>query len=454
MENTEMIPMPVDPKMLPAILEHPELRKMILGHLRKNNVIASLGNPGCFFIDEAGTTKRAFKAFVELSFPAHFVYPGDANSRPMIIAEGYDKINQYAGIEIIDVNRGQSPYERDKAGRITGINLHRVGVGYGPTGNLVSVDQTYHADCSLLMIMEIQSKMKKFPFLGCIGRADAQPQDIVYHDIEYVQEPGKKWKSKKVSEESKSRKVNGVMLFFEAFDGGYGYWLDSSHPESFPIFEGAIQKQRFLERSSLSVIRRLILAAHPAIATRTPFVTEYKVGGEEDGWEKKGKVLAAKGYVVVYGFAMNNDPKARRAEFEAMANRVAQGAAQADVTLPHHEAGIEDAEIVDPVAGGADPSELPPQDEQEPDGEPYRVESTPQTSTPVPQSANPDPVPSVQTDPATLKQQFMKLVNDETMKVQAAAALKSIGAKTFGEVRISPEKTSAFIAAFEKGGVN
>lgn len=336
-----------------ALLADPKIRGEILNELRKAEMFALLGNGECFFIQEAGTKKRGFKVKVPLTFPHHFVYPGNAETRPMIIAEGYDKANQYCGIEVIDVNKGKDPYERDSSGRIVGINLHRVGVGYSPTGNLVAVDQTYHADTSTLLIQEIQAKLKKFPFLGCLGQKDQKPTEILYYDCEWkaAGNSGKKFKS--YSEEPKTRKCQGYWTFFPAFEGGLGYWLDASHPESLGIFDQAIQKQRFLERASLSVIRRLILAAHPAIATKTPVVTSREV-------DEKGNVVKAEGYIVVYGFAMDNDPKVRHAEIEAMAERVIKGTAQAEVVLPHHDAGTEDAEIADPILAGADPTELPP----------------------------------------------------------------------------------------------
>jgi hypothetical protein len=441
---------PVDVRLVPDILKHPDLRKAVLAQLRADQMLSTIGNGECFFVQEAGAKKRGFKVRVPLSFPNHFVYPGDANSRPMIIAEGY-------GIEIIDVNKGRDPYERDKAGRIVGINLHRVGVGYGPTGNLVAVDQTYHADCSTLLVQEIQAKLKKFPFLGCLGKADQKPTEILYYDSEWKELPnGKKFKT--YSDTPKTRKVVGYWTFFEAFDSGLGYWVDASHPESLGIFDQATQKQRFLERASLSVIRRLILAAHPAIATKTPVVTSRDVND-------KNNVVKAEGFIVVYGFAMDSDPKERKAEMEAMAKRVAEGTARADVTA-HHVAGAEDAEIADPVLAGADPTELPPQEPDEGEDESAPAVQTKPVSQPaqeepipeargkaegIPPEPAPPPAPAAQPSNGNGngRERFSALLKDPAQTPRMEAAKAKCGFKSWGEIRSNPDKTAAFLAAFD-----
>lgn len=454
--NGAMIPAPIDLKLVPDIMKHPDVRKAILAQLRADNTLSYLANGEVFFVQEGGTTKRAFKTRVALSCPQHFIFIGD---KPMMLGEAYDKINQVCGIEIIDANRGKDPYERDKAGRVIGINLHRIGIGYSPTGNLVAVDQTYHADCSTLLIQEIQSKLKKHPFLGMMGTADQKPDSFLYYETRWIDKPkdnGKgTYKYKETAEEPKTRKVPGNLMFFEALEGGRGYWLDVTHPESQGIFESVIQKQRFLERASLTVVKRLILAAHPAIGTKTPIITS--TTRIPEGQKNAGDIVKAEGYVVVYGFAMNDDPKKRREEMEAMAARVAEGKAKADVTM-HHEGSVEDAEIADPIAAGADPSELPPQEPEEGDDEPRGTIPTVEThqpdnaapqSTSTPTTKPPQESPSVPT--LSPKERFSAIIRDDSPanleKVEASKA--KCGFKTLGEIRSNPDKIVAFLTAFD-----
>ena len=411
---------------LATVLGNEELMSALIVKFRKDGIISRLGDGDMMQITEAGSVKRGFKVKVELKCPEHFIFIGD---KPMLLVEGYDKINQYCGIEIFDANKGANPYERDSNGRVVGVNLRRIGVGYSPTGRLIAVDQPLHVDTSQLLIEAIQAKIKKYPHIGMLGSQSEKPTQITYYKSEWKNNNGKSFKE--FDTEPTKIEATGVWVFFSAFEGGIGYWVNTAHPEILEAFNGVIQKQRFMERAAMSISRRLILGAHPAIATKTPVITSHD-----------GKV--ATGYVIAYGFTDKEDPKKKRAEMEAMADRVAAGEDAADcgvIQNPQHDA-VEDAEMVDPAASGlAGPGEVsleePAQEEQE-ESAPAQEPETPETS----------PEEEALPWPEYLK----KLMTKENQKALEAAR-KDVSIGTWEELRTAPpEIVSDFMKCFHARG--
>jgi hypothetical protein len=432
-----------DPKSaIPAILGNKDLREGILAELRKNATIATLGNGQVFFLQEAGQTKRAFKVPVHLEYPTHFCFPAGAEAKAMITAEGFDRLNQYAGIEVFKprtliaqdgTEKGNPFFERDeKTGAMLSVFMRGIGIGYSPTGNLVAVDQTVFINLQTLLVQEIQAKIKRSPSLGCLGSAGTKPAEIVFYG-----DNGEYGRKKVINAEPTTIKTVG-MWHFVATCGDLGYWVNLSHPEIQAAFESFTQKQRFLERTTFSILKRLILSSHPAIASKTPTVSDVSLGDYK-------KVESAKAYVIVYGFkADQRGAEEKHEELAAMADRVATGERMAnmEVVKPTTHDAAEDAEIADPVAAGAaDPTEVPPAPEPEPGEEP-----------PPPPPVEPPPAAKPTNGNGDVKSRVSAIMKDDSPAniKKGKAALAAVGLESFGKLRTAPvEKMAEFVKAFE-----
>ncbi len=368
--ETQMIPTHNPKAAVDVMLKNPEIRNALFAKLREDGMIAKLGNGEVFFLSEKGQTKRGFKVKVDISYPTQFCFPAGPNQKSMITAEGYDRLNQYAGIEVFrprtviaqdGTEKGNPFFERDpQTGAMLSVFMRGIGIGYSPVGNLAAVDQTVYVNLQTLLVQEIQAKLKRFPALGCMGSIDAKPNEITYYG-----DNGKYGRQKVVDAQPTTVKAVGCWHFVP-LTGSMGYWVNISHPEIQSAFDSFTQKQRFLERTTFSILKRLVLSSHPAIASKTPTVTELVTG---DGYNE---IKAAKAHVFVYGFAVDSrNPEEKRQEIETMAERVAAGERMANMEIIQggvHD-GAEDAEIADPVSAGADPSEVisveePPEDDQ------------------------------------------------------------------------------------------
>jgi hypothetical protein len=334
MNNTEMIP-----------VQQMEQMKMQLEAIQRKDM-AKLGDGSMFWITEGIEKKRGFKAKVELSCPDQFCF---IQGKPMICAQGYDKANQYAGIEVIrpktvTIEGGRevgNPYfEKDQNGALVSIFIRGIGIGYNPTGSLAVVDQTVFVNLNTLLVQEVQAKLKYNPTIATLGIQNEKPQNFVI----YLQ----KWEGKKkiVCGEDEVT-VKGAWHFLPVH-GNMGYWVNLAHPDIQSAFEGFTQKQRFLERTATTVLKRLILSTHPAIAAKTPIVTCADEGKE-------------KAHIIVYGFrADEGDAKKKRDEMEALAAKLSAGEAAADMEVVQAEVKdiTTEAEILEPTTV-ADPTEIP-----------------------------------------------------------------------------------------------
>jgi|GEM_PF-2353230 len=346
---------------VPELLKNPDFFGQVVGMMRQNQMIAKLGDGEAFFLTEAGQTKRAFKVKVNLEYGKHFAFPAGPEQKAMILGEGYDFINQYSGIEIIrpktlmaqdGSERGNPYFERDeKTGSITSMFIRGLAIGYSPTGNLVAIDKTIFVNLPTLLVQELQAKIKKHPSLGMMGTRDQRPNEITYYN-----DNGKWGRNRVIDKEPTVVKAQGSWHFV-ALTGDLGYWVNISHPEIQAAFESFSQKQRFLDRSAGTILNRLLLAQHPAIATKTPIVTELNV--TEDYGKK---VQSAKAHVFVYGFTADANPKQKRDDIVAMADRIAAGEDAANLAVKIEKTGVTDvtteAEIVDETHAEADPSEI------------------------------------------------------------------------------------------------
>jgi hypothetical protein len=324
-----------------------EQMKSMLEAIQKKDM-AKLGDGSMFWIEEAGAKKRGFKAKVDLSFPDQFCM---IQGKSMICAQGYDKANQYAGVEVIrpktvTIEGGKevgNPYfEKDSHGALVSIFIRGIGIGYAPTGSLAIVDQTVFVNLNTLLVQEVQAKLKYDPTIATLGIEAEKPKEFIAYQTKWNQASRKK---EIVSE--KTIEVKGAWHFLPVH-GNMGYWVNLAHPDIQAAFEGFTQKQRFLERTATTVLKRLILSTHPAIAAKTPIVTCSDEGKE-------------KAHIIVYGFrADDGDAKKKREDLEALAAKLSAGEAAAGMEVVQAEARdiTQEAEILEPTAV-ADPTEIP-----------------------------------------------------------------------------------------------
>lgn len=401
MENKEML-----------ALQAVDQMKMQLEAIQRKDM-AKLGDGSMFWITEAGEKKRGFRAKVELNFPDQFCF---IQGKSMICAQGYDKANQYAGVEvirpktvIIDGGRevGNPYFEKDKNGALVSIFIRGIGIGYAPTGSLAIVDQTVFVNLNTLLVQEVQAKLKYNPSVATLGIQTEKPKTFIAYQ--------QKWENKKkVISGKETIQVEGAWHFLPVH-GDMGYWCDLAHPDIQSAFEGFTQKQRFLERTATTVLKRLILSTHPAIAAKTPIVTCSDEGKE-------------RAHIIVYGFrAEEGDAKKKREDLEALAAKLSAGEASADVELVKTETKdiTEEAEILEPSTV-ADPSEIavadPPSHEDD--------ESHSEPTTRKEQPANPE-APSA-------GKQLADLMQDASMQTRIVKVRKEMNT-TYAALRAAPD---------------
>jgi len=331
------------PKQAQQIIEKLQLQLTLT---QQKNML-KLGDGAAFFIVEGGQERRAFKAKVELSYPDQFCF---ISKKPMICAPGLEKANQYAGIEIykpqkLIANGGaevMNPYyTTDENGLITGITMRGIGIGYSPLGNLAAIDQTIMINMSTVLLQELQAKLKYSPSIAALGHRDRRPAQFKANFTAYDEQA-----RKRVVKKTEMIATDDTWLYIPVF-GLTGYWLDVSAPDVLEIFDGYIQKQRFIERTANTILRRQILSQHPAIGTKVPTVT----------CETKGKEA---GYVIVYGYKPEaDDARKKRHDMEALAARLASGEKIANMDVFSKEEDVsEDVSDVHAYEA-ADPTEIP-----------------------------------------------------------------------------------------------
>lgn len=306
-----------------------------------------LGDGAALFIREAGVEKRAFKAKVELTYPEQFCF---ISKKPMICAPGLEKANQYAGIEIFKpqklvANGGQEVmnpyYTMDNNGMVSSIAMRGIGIGYGPLGSLAAVDQTIIINMSTVLLQELQAKLKNNPTIAVLGLKDRRPNEFKASIMGYDER-----ERRRVVKKTEIVTTDDTWVFIPVF-GLTGYWLNVTAPDILDVFDGYIQKQRFIERTANTILRRQILSLHPAIGTKTPIVTCADKGNE-------------KAYIVVYGFQPEtDDAQKRRKEMEALVAKLAQGEKLANMEVVVKEDEVSDVVPDVHASEAADPSEIP-----------------------------------------------------------------------------------------------
>lgn len=407
--------------------------KLQLEAIQKKDM-AKLGDGTMFWIEESGVKKRGFRARVDLAYPTQFCFPVPGSRKTMITGEGYDKLNQYAGIEIFKPktligqdgqDAGNPLFERDSSGALVSVMMRGIGIGYAPTGNLASVDQTIFINLNTLLVQEVQSKMKKFPSIATIGIKNQKPEEISFFEVSGY------GKNKTIGD-LRTEKTRGVWHFI-SLHGEMGYWVNLSHPEIQDAFASFTQKQRFLERTTFTILKRLILSSHPAIATKTPIVTSIVEG--QDKWSQ---VESAKAFAIVYGYrSEEGDSKQKRKDMESLASKLAQGESISNVEnitkLPEEvsdEPEIQDATIV------SDPTEIL----VEPSEESFDMEKEPEKPKVIHQEEKKEDVP--------VTKQLQQIMLDKSLTQFVLEVKNEMKISSFAELRKADESViSAFVKA-------
>lgn len=173
-----------------------------------------------------------------------------------ITKAGYFHLNKVASINlvtpqkvVVDGVQQPNPYiERNPQTKLTeSVFIRKMGIGYGPMGNIVVMDKTLSYNIFAYFIESIQSKMKqviwrdnqptkerKFPDCGHIGVLENKPE-------------------------------KGQWAFF-ATAAPLGIWVNYDDPIIIACLNEHTQRQRFGDRIAQAIVERNILKSHPAIA--------------------------------------------------------------------------------------------------------------------------------------------------------------------------------------------
>jgi len=267
-----------------------------------NNEIV-LGDPKIFIIKRKDGIAKAVRADVPLS-----KNEGDFHiiqGRPSISSKGYNKLNQVAGISVIQpqmIGDNMNPileYDKD-SGATSKVIIRKIGVGYSPIGNLCVIDETVSFDTSAYFKQEVFRKWKKFRHMG----------EFQYNPNEDI--------AKKV---------------FVPIIGRAGILLDMKHPESINLMNEYLNRQKFAERIAASIARRNCLKAHPAIATSTI------------------KFKGRQAIVTVYGFKLDYNHK----KIENIVEDASRGVVRDNAELIEHNTIADSDEVEMETASSGDP---------------------------------------------------------------------------------------------------
>lgn len=213
---------------------------------------------------ESGQLLRPVKARMMLTERAGHFYK--ISGKYAISGTGYVYLNKVASVSIVtppkvfvDGHEMGNPYvERSKKTKaIETVNVHKMGIGYNPAGNIVVVDKTLFYNVYTYFIQSIQAKMKegdwdkkpqgwrkgdplppKYPRCAVIGTFEDRPADTFVKDASWA--------------------------FFET-QPPLGLWVDYTNEAIQRVLEEHTQRQRFGDRIAQKIVERNILKDHPAI---------------------------------------------------------------------------------------------------------------------------------------------------------------------------------------------
>ena len=205
--------------------------------------VAVLGEGECFIRKTEKGFVESVKVPVNLRYSQGEIYK--IGEKWGISADGYDKLNQAAGLSVIapktiSILQPSNPFfEKDKDGNLQSVLVRRVVIGPSPIGNMVAIERLLRFDVEMYFIEDLQSKVKNRAGAGGYGTTTVKPDTIA--------------------------SCNSAIMFPL---GPAALWVDVSHVDIQDAFREHIKRCKFAERMAVRMCERNAFGSHPAIARR------------------------------------------------------------------------------------------------------------------------------------------------------------------------------------------
>lgn len=208
--------------------------------------VSVLGEGECFVRKTSKGFVKSVKVAVHLHESKGEIY--SMGNKWCISADGYDKLNQAAGLSVVAPGRinhgtefwtGNPHFEFDVYKQnLKSVTVRRIVVGPAPIGNLVAIERILRFDVDLYFLEDLQAKVKSVAGCGGYGTQEVKPSHL---------------------KESSAVK----------FDlGPAALWVDVSHIEIQDAFREHVKRCKYAERIAIRMCERNAFASHPAIARR------------------------------------------------------------------------------------------------------------------------------------------------------------------------------------------
>lgn len=267
--------------------------------------IAKLGDGEVFIKRNANGTIRAVKAMLTLHEDRSEL--AVVESKPMIAADGYYRMNQIAGLTIITPDSIKVPRPSGEGGSMTvpnpfpliddvsgtqkGVYCKKIVVGYSPTGTLAISSHTMFYNFTTYFLQDIH---KKVSYDSTAGRLCFKTQ---------------------LSEDDLTK---GIFLPIE---GDFGIYANTNHKDVIKCVSTWLQNKNFGERKAQTICERNAMKHHPALSVKIQNL--------------QGPEKHRTGQVIVTGW--QNDHS--RQELEDIARAAEEGN---EIVVDGHEAEIYD----------------------------------------------------------------------------------------------------------------
>ncbi len=205
--------------------------------------VAVLGEGECFVRKNSEGFVESVRTPVDLRYSNGEIYK--IGERWGISADGYDKLNQAAGLRVeapktISILQPSNPFfEKDEDGKLMSVMVRRVVVGPSPIGNIVAIERVLRLDVEMYFIEDLQLKVKNRAGAGGYGTLTIKP-DVLQNKTSVVMFPL----------------------------GPAALWVDVSHVDIQDAFREHIKRCKYAERMAVRMCERNALGSHPAIAKR------------------------------------------------------------------------------------------------------------------------------------------------------------------------------------------
>lgn len=212
----------------------------------QNERMSLLGEGECFVRKAKTGFAESVKVNVALSEAKKHIY--SLGNKWCISVDGYDKLNQAAGLSIINPptihiggsELGNPHFDISPKGGVRSVTVRRVVMGPSPIGNLVAIERLLRLDLNLYFLEDLQHKVKNRAGAGGYGTESVKPAS-----------------------------TTGLSSTLVPFGVGPAVlWVDMSHPDIQEAFGEHIKRCKYAERIATRICERNALASHPAIAVR------------------------------------------------------------------------------------------------------------------------------------------------------------------------------------------